>query len=169
MLFRHGERRDAENLSALAIQVWLHTYATEGISPLISRYVLSEFTPEKFEALLSNDSSTVLVAESNENLVGYATVSVGKSCPVPTSAEVELATLYVQAPFIGKGIGSALLSQAERSARQRAGISLWLTVNSRNSRAIEFYAKHGYTKIGITHFELGSEKHENLVLVGRDA
>lgn len=85
MLIRHGERRDAENLSALAIQVWLHTYATEGISPLISRYVLSEFTPEKFEALLSNDSSTVLVAESNENLVGYATVSVGKSCPVPTS------------------------------------------------------------------------------------
>ncbi len=169
MLIRHGELRDTENLAALAIQVWLHTYATEGVSSLISRYVLSEFTPEKFEALLSNDSSTVFVAESNKNLVGYATVSVCKSCPVPTSAEVELATLYVQAPFIGKGIGSALLSHAERSAGQSAGPSLWLTVNSRNSRAIEFYAMHGYTKIGITHFELGSEKHENLVLVGRDA
>jgi hypothetical protein len=44
MLIRQGQHRDAVNLSALAIQVWLHTYATEGISSLISHYVLSEFT-----------------------------------------------------------------------------------------------------------------------------
>ena len=35
--------------------------------------------------------------------------------------------------------------------------------------AIAFYAKHGYTKVGITFFELGNENHENLVLVGPDA
>ena len=27
-------------------------------------------------------------------------------------------------------------------------------------------AKHGYTKVGISFFELGSKKHENMVLVG---
>lgn len=169
MLIRLGQRRDAANLSALAIQVWLHTYATEGISSLISRYVLSEFTPEKFEALLSDESSAVLVAEAGENLVGYATVTTGTACPVVTSAKVELATLYVQEPFIGKGVGGALLSQAEHWARQRTNTSVWLTVNSKNFHAISFYAKHGYTKLGITYFELGSQKHENLVLGGRDA
>ena len=168
MLIRQGERRDAENLAALAIQVWLHTYATDGISRLISHYVLSEFTPEKFEALLSSNSSTVLVAEVDQHLIGYATVRVGKPCPALANAEVELATLYVQAPFVGKGIGHALLSHSEKSARQRASTSLWLTVNSKNTRAIEFYAKHGYTKIGVTHFALGDERHENLVLVRRE-
>jgi ribosomal protein S18 acetylase RimI-like enzyme len=169
MLIRQGQHRDAENLSAIAIQVWLHTYATEGISSAISRYVLSEFTSEKFEAILSQESSAVLVAEIAQNLVGYATVTASTVCPVATSSKVELATLYVQEPFIGKGVGSALLSQAEQWARQRTSTSVWLTVNSKNLHAIAFYAKHGYTKLGITHFELGNEKHENLVLGGRDA
>lgn len=169
MFVRQAERRDAENLAALAIQVWLHTYATEGISSVISRYVLSEFTPEKFEALLSEESSAVLVAERGKGLVGYAKVTVATACPVATSSKVELATLYVQAPFIGKGVGHALLSRSEAWAKQRENTSIWLTVNSKNSHAIAFYAKHGYTKLGLTHFELGNEKHENLVLVGRDA
>jgi ribosomal protein S18 acetylase RimI-like enzyme len=169
MLIRQGQRRDAENLSALAIQVWLHTYATEGVSSAISRYVLSEFTPEKFEALLSHEASAVLVAEVGENLVGYATVITGRACPVATSSKAELATLYVQEPFIGKGVGSALLGQVEQWARQRTNTPVWLTVNSKNLRAIAFYAKHGYTKLGITYFELGNQKHENLVLGRRDA
>jgi diamine N-acetyltransferase len=169
MLIRQGERRDAENLSALAIQVWLHTYATEGISSVISRYVLSEFSTAKFEALLSEDSSAVFVAEINEHLVGYAQVTTSTSCPVTTSSKVELATLYVQEPFVGKGVGHALLGQAEQWAKQRSNTSIWLTVNSKNGRAIAFYAKHGYTKLGITYFELGNEQYENLVLGGRDA
>ena len=169
MLVRRGELRDAENLSALAIQVWLHTYATEGISSVVSRYVLSEFSAGKFEVALSEDSTAVLVAEVNESLVGYAKLTTGKLCPVATSSEVELATLYVQEHFVGTGVGRALLGQAEQWARHRTNSSIWLAVNSKNSRAIAFYAKHGYTKLGITHFELGNEKHENLVLGGRDA
>jgi len=169
MLIRQGEDRDVENLSALATQVWLHTYATEGISSVISRYVLSEFAPRKFEALLSEESSAVLVAEENGNLVGYARVTAKTRCPVATGSKIELSTLYVQEPFVGKGVGHALLSQAEQWAKQCANTSIWLTVNSRNGRAISFYVKHGYTKLGITHFELGNEKYENLVLGGRDA
>ena len=131
--------------------------------------MLSEFTPKKFEAIVANESSAVLVAESDKNLVGYARVVTATACPVATSSKVELSTLYVQTPFNGQGVGQALLSQAEKWARERKNTSLWLTVNSKNSRAIAFYAKHGYTKLGVTHFKLGNEKHENLVLVGRDA
>ena len=39
---------DAPALAALSIQVWLDTYATEGVSDLIARYVLDEFTPAAF-------------------------------------------------------------------------------------------------------------------------
>jgi ribosomal protein S18 acetylase RimI-like enzyme len=44
-----------------------------------------------------------------------------------------------------------------------------LTTNSNNGRAIAFYAKHGYTQVGITFFELDNEKHENVALVGTAA
>ncbi len=169
MLIRQGERRDAENLSALAIQVWLHTYATEGVSSVVSRYVLSEFSAEKFAVVFAENTATFLVAEIDENLVGYAKITAATKCPVATSSKVELATLYVQEHFVGKGVGSALLSYAEQWAKRRANSTIWLTVNSKNGRAIEFYTKHGYAKLGITYFELGDGKYENLVLGGRDA
>ena len=167
-VIRQGLRADAENLAALAIQVWLHTYATAGITPTISRYVLSEFTPERFEALLTNASATVLVGEANTNLIGYAVLNFGASCPESRNSEAELATLYVQEHFIGKGVGSALLESAEALAIQRTANPLWLTVNAKNSHAIAFYVRRGYTSLGVTYFKLGNESHKNLVLIGRD-
>lgn len=165
MLVRPGQLEDAERLAALAIQVWLHTYATEGISSTIAAYVLSEFTTEKFEARLADESSAVFVAEINENLVGYAISTSDTACPMSSSAMVELATLYVQEHFVGKGIGSSLLKQAELWAKQGRDSSTWLTVNSKNLRAKAFYARHGYATLGVTYFRLGQEDHENLVLL----
>jgi ribosomal protein S18 acetylase RimI-like enzyme len=46
---------------------------------------------------------------------------------------------------------------------------LWLTVNAKNDRAIAFYARQGYTKVGTAYFVLGEGRHENHVLIGRDA
>lgn len=167
-VIRQGLRADAGNLAALAIQVWLHTYATEGVTPAISRYVLSEFTPERFEALLANASAAVLVGEANTNLIGYAVLNFRAFCPESGNSKAELATLYVQEHFVGKGVGSALLESAEALAIQRTSNPLWLTVNAKNSHAIAFYLRRGYTSLGVTYFKLGNESHKNLVLVGRD-
>lgn len=169
LIIRTAAQADAENLAALGMQVWLHTYATDGISSEISRYVLSEFTGERFAALLTNPSAAVLAAEVNASLVGYAVIDFGATCPVSTSATVELATLYVQEHFASRGVGSALLGRAEAMANQQTNNPLWLAVNAKNSRAIAFYAKHGYRKIGVTRFQLGNGAHENHVLVGSGA
>jgi ribosomal protein S18 acetylase RimI-like enzyme len=166
LLIRQGKPEDAEKLAALAIQVWLHTYATDGISSTTAQYVLAEFTPERFQAMLKRPALTVLVAEMGVSLVGYARVDVGASCAEAASATAELATLYVQEHFIGKGAGSALLGHAEAVAFERTGNPLWLKVNARNNKAIAFYARRGYTKIGIAYFSLGGDEHENLVLLG---
>ena len=87
----------------------------------------------------------------------------------PIIRKVQLATLYVQEHFTGKGVGSALLAEAETLAAKHVATPLWLSVNAMNNRAIAFYTKHGYTKVGITQFRLGDNDHENLVLVGNPA
>ena len=164
MRVRLGRQEDTEVLSALAIQVWLHTYATEGVSSVIASYVLSEFAPTRFAALLLESSSCVFVAEQGKNLLGYAVVRENEACPIASVSGAELATLYVQEPFLGKGVGALLLKQVELWAGERKRLPVWLKTNSQNRRAIAFYAKHGYTRIGVTYFELGDEKHENVVL-----
>jgi hypothetical protein len=41
---RSGRSEDANRLAVLAAQVWLHTYATGGITADIAEYVLHELT-----------------------------------------------------------------------------------------------------------------------------
>jgi diamine N-acetyltransferase len=164
---RAGRSGDAHRIAILAAQVWLHTYATTGISDEIARYVLSELSPEKHLQSLTDPATHFLVAECNENLVGFAVVQLGASCPAGPSSTVELKTLYVQEHFIGRGVGKLLLQAAQAKAAEQSGSALWLTVNAQNARAVAFYARQGYTKVGSTYFVLGEGRHENHVLVGR--
>jgi diamine N-acetyltransferase len=166
---RPGRPGDVSRLAVLATQVWLHTYATDGITEEIVQYVLSELTVEKFSASLGEPETSLLVAEYGECLVGFATVKFGASCPSVAGLVVELQTLYVQEHFFGLGIGRSLLQAAEAWARERSASPLWLTVNAQNVRAIAFYARQGYSKVGTTYFVLGEARHENHVLVGGDA
>jgi ribosomal protein S18 acetylase RimI-like enzyme len=78
----------------------------------------------------------------------------------------EIETLYIQEPFVRCGIGSKLLNHAKNVAMlKHKDQSMWLTVNSQNKRAIAFYHSHGFTQDGITYFEIGGKKHENIIMV----
>lgn len=166
---RPAKPQDASRLAVLATQVWLHTYATDGINSDIAGYVLGELTPEKYRRVLGDPSSAVLVAESGTSLVGLAVVKFDAECPAGNFSSVELQTLYVQEHFIGRGAGKSLLMAAQALAWAQAHAVLWLTVNAQNARAIAFYAHLGYTKVGTTHFVLGEGRYENHVLVGNTA
>jgi ribosomal protein S18 acetylase RimI-like enzyme len=166
---RRGRSEDADRLAVLATQVWLHTYATSGITADIAEYVLLELTPEKFRVVLHDPTCQVFVAASGESLAGLAVVKFGILCPAGQHSSAELKTLYVQEHFLGCRAGKSLLRSAEAEARQRSNGVLWLTLNAKNARAITFYAHQGYTKAGTTYFVLGKGHHENHVLMGADA
>ena len=163
------ESEDANRLAVLATQVWLHTYATDGITADIAEYVLQELTPEKYLRTLNDPTSQVFAAKSGASLVGLAIVKFDATCPASNSTSVELQTLYVQEHFLGRGVGKLLLRAAEARARQQSNAVLWLTVNAMNAKAIAFYADRGYQKVGTTYFVLGDGRHENYVLIGPDA
>ena len=161
--------QDTARLAVLATQVWLHTYATQGINAEIAQYVLSELTPDKYAVSLGDPNTSVLVAEVNDNLIGLAAVKIGAVCPIGARSTVELQALYVHEHFIGQGVGKSLLRAAEAKGLATSSCPLWLTVNAKNFRATAFYAHLGYSKIGTDYFVLGSGRYENHVLIGRDA
>ena len=166
---RRGRLADAEQLAILATQVWLHTYATSGITTDIAQYVLGEITPKKYQALLNDTTYRVFVAVSGESLIGLAVVKLGIPCPTDNTSFAELETLYIQEHFHGYGIGKQLLQTAEVDTKQQLNSKLWLTVNTQNTNALAFYAHLGYTQIGTTYLNLGTEQHENQILIGSDA
>ncbi|MBD3886379.1 GNAT family N-acetyltransferase [Phormidium tenue FACHB-886] len=163
---RSASQEDAFKLSALSIQVWLHTYATSGISDAMAKYVIGEYSPQRIAELVSRQNCQVVVAEVNENAVGYAVVGFGRICPYCEDATTELMTLYVQEHFKRQSVGTTLLHRCESiAASQGTTKGIWLTVNSRNWEARSFYATKGFVDVGVTYFELDGKSHENRVLL----
>ena len=159
ILIRRAETGDAMNLAAVSIQVWLDTYATDGIRGSISKYVLTEFTPEKFENYIENPSHSLFVAEKSEHILGYAMIAFDIPCLDRSNLDVQLVTLYVQEHFKRNGIGSELLTACLEEAKRRTlRRELWLTVNNQNKGALDFYAAKGFQQIGMTLFQLDGER-----------
>lgn len=162
---RPARPAEAAQLAVLACQVWLHTYADQGISAAIAGYVLSELQPARYQALLADPACAVLVAEAAGHLQGFAVLKRQQPCPCPGGPDLELQTLYVAAPFLGQGLGKMLLNATETAA----GGPLWLSVNAHNARAIAFYERQAYQRIGAVDFVLDGVRHPNHVYVSQRA
>lgn len=162
--------RDALSLSVLAMQVYLDTYATQGIRDAIARDVLRSFPASVFEQAAQDPGTRLWVAERQGHLLGFAQLTLRQA--LPTDADVatairpaELLRLYVQEPFTGRHLGTALLTQAEREAAKADCDWIWLTPWSGNARALAFYARRGYRDAGAAWYEIDAERHENRIMV----
>jgi len=165
---RCAEIIDAANLVVLKQQVWVATYAEEGIRAEFSDYLLATFTLENEKALLENPLKKTLVAEQNGHLIGCAVMAFDEECPIPaTGHNPELAVLYVLEHFTGMGYGKTLLDKALQIIKESGLDAVWLTVYHKNNRAIKFYRKHGFTDIGQAFFEMQGNQYENRVLINR--
>lgn len=163
--FRPARPDDALCLGVLSTQVFLDTYATQGIRRAIANEALGLHSVAAYEALLADASVTLLVAECAGHLIGFSQVGNGASDPlVPTAAASELRRLYVQAPFTGRGVGRDLLRQAEKAAAARGAEMLWLTAWEGNARALRFYPRCGYEDLGGTVYSIEGEQFPNRLL-----
>ncbi|WP_114947278.1 GNAT family N-acetyltransferase [Microvirga calopogonii] len=164
LMIRVATTTDASNLAALSIQVWLHTYAKSGLRSALSDYVLAEYTSEKIAERLGDESQVFIVYEEKAHLVGYVRLLLDSPCPTDPSSRAEIATLYVQEHFIGRGIGSKLLEYSFDFCSKRGINGVWLSVNHQNARAISFYDKRQFRRNGSIFFHLENEQYENFIL-----
>jgi diamine N-acetyltransferase len=159
---------DALCLSVLAVQVFLDTYATEGIRPEIAREVLSTYSSDRFKIALGDPRCSITVAERKRHLVGFSQLCFGAVHDLaPVGAQAELLRLYIQEPFTGAQLGTQLLRRAEQVAAANGATVLWLTPWVHNHRALAFYRRRGYADCGLTHFVFEGERHENRVFAKR--
>ena len=88
------------------------------------------------------DRRTVLVATSNDAIVGWIGVSVDATLTEGFEAHVE--GCVVDASVRSGGVGVMLLEAAERWARERGAGELVVRSNVVRERAHDFYERNGY-------------------------
>lgn len=164
---------DASRLSQLGVTTFRETFERDNTPEDMALYLAETFTPERQAAEIADPAGTVLLAErrgtsgdaGDVTLVGYAHVVSGPAPePVRGRAPMELRRLYVARAWHGRGVAQALMEAALDVAREWGAETLWLGVWERNPRAVAFYAKYGFTRVGEHTFMLGADRQTDWLL-----
>jgi len=157
-MIRQAREGDCLSLAALSLEVWLATYAVEGIDPAHARYALSAFTEQKFKAMLSEPKYGLLVEAEGEYVRGYVLLNL-ESTWNGGSYGFEVDKLYVHSPYQHQGIGKALLSAVENTFGKQFWLHTWI-----HNKSLGFYQKYGFQEIGRCEVSFEGGVIENRVL-----
>lgn len=129
----------------------------------MDRYVQAAFSVGQIERELADPQSVFFIAltrraPGGDVLVGYARLHAGPppAC-VRGPAPLELARLYVDPEWHGRGVADALLHPVIEHARAQGAQTLWLGVWRNNHRARRFYEKRGFVRVGDHPFLFGQD------------
>jgi len=155
---RIGNAADAAALAEFGRRTFHDTFAADNDPADMAAYLNEAFAPEKQATELANPACTCLLAECDGVIAGMAYVIDGSANDVVHGQHlVELQRFYVDTPWHGQGVAHALMESVMRTASALGGDVLWLGVWERNARAIAFYRKQGFERVGAKTFRLGAD------------
>jgi len=108
---------------------------------------------------LEDKNSTFFLAEINGKAVGYAKLRENNPADcVKDENVVELHRIYVLEKLTRHGVGKILIRRCLEEAKSRGFKGLWLGVFDLNERAIRFYEKLDFRRVGETGFYYGERR-----------
>ena len=121
-------------------------------------YLDRTFALEKIRRSLGLDQNRYWLGLVNRLPVAYAKLKFPSATDLLPQPNVgQLQKIYVLHEFMGQGIGKPLLKAVLDDARSRAMTAIWLDVLQQNSRAIQFYERHGFATLGSDRFTIGAK------------
>ena len=186
---RIAELADAAALAELAAETFPLACPPSTTAEAIASFIAEHLSARRFTEYLADAARIVLIAEEpDDRLVGYTMLIGGEpgdaevAAAVTARPTIELSKFYTRAAAHGTGVAgplmaatldaatldAATLEPATLDAASATGAtgaaSVWLGVNEENARAIRFYEKHGFVKVGRKHFRLGERLEHDWVL-----
>ncbi|KZN49740.1 GNAT family N-acetyltransferase [Pseudoalteromonas luteoviolacea] len=156
-MIREARSQDAQCLTALALQVWLTTYTTDGMRDEYAAFALATFTPDYFKKIINNKDNKLLVYERDSAVLGFLLINFTSHHQGQDNG-FEVEKLYVHSGFQGQGIGRQLLDELSK----RYGDRYWLYTWVENDSNV-FYQRLGFEKIGEISFQFaGHDIHNNV-------
>lgn len=128
-----------------------HSSVTPDLGEPRSRAESWQLRRSQYEGWLSDSDAFLLVAEREEEPVGYAMVQLREGSPTwPLSERAgEIETLSVLPSERGRGTGSALLEAVREELGSHGIAELSLHVMHTNNDAMRFYERHGFETYAI--------------------
>lgn len=163
--WRAAKPGDEEALSLLGQATFLATFAFDHPGPALIRFLKELHSPEFYARKLADRDIDIIIGETPLGApVGYALLCPPEHPYFQREGDWELKRIYLLGPWQGGGNGTALLQQAIDVARKRQARRLLLAVYENNGRAVAFYEKHGFARIGDTVFMVDDVEFSDMLL-----
>ncbi len=162
---RRAQPGEAPQLAALAERTFVAAYGPANTPADLALHLLRHCSAGYFTRRLADPDGTVLLAEVDGAIAGYAELARGETpAGVPEPAR-QLVRFYLEQAWLGRGIAGALMAAAVEEARSRGAVALWLTVWEAAPRPIAFYRKCGFRQAGVVPFTIGADVQQDLLMV----
>jgi len=127
----------------LNLQLFQHDQVYD---PLLNmNYSFSKNGKKYFQDKISNKDSICLVAEINNQIIGYLAGGITKSYSYRTvKKQSELENTLVLKEYRGKGIGNLLFCEFVKWSKKQGVEIINVKTSTDNIKAIEFYKKEGF-------------------------
>jgi ribosomal protein S18 acetylase RimI-like enzyme len=154
VIIRRAVPSDAAALAALALKTFHDTFAPFNRDEDMRAYTDATYGEAHQLREIESPGLITLVVEIDGALAAYAQI---RATPTAPHGDVEIARFYVEQSHHGRGIAQTLMTAVDSHACALGATRLWLGVWERNARAIAFYRKCGFEKVGEHPFVLGSD------------
>ena len=168
---RPARTDEAAALAELAAATFALACPPHTTADAIAAFLRDVLAEANFEAFLADPNKLLLVAEGDAGaLTGYTMLVFGEPHDADAAAAIrvrptaELSKCYVRAEAHGTGTAAALMAATLDAARARGAAGSWLGVNEENERALRFYGKAGFLRVGVKHFQVGDRLEDDYVL-----
>ncbi len=156
---------EVEALQQIARETYDQTFRSMNTAETMAKYLEEAFDRKRLLVELSNPGCSFFFMHADNELSGYLKLNEALAQTDLNDPEsLELERIYVRKRFQGKGLGRVLINYAIEVSRQRAKRYLWLGVWERNTKAIGFYQKMGFTVAGRHTFRMGDEIQQDLIM-----
>lgn len=162
---RLATARDAGALTALGRRTFIDTFAADNTPEDMAAFLDGAYAEAIQARELADPALTYFVAERDGQLVAFSLLRTGNAnrhVADPTAIEVQ--RFYVDAACHGTGLAHQLMDITVDEARRRGARSVWLGVFEKNVRAIRFYEKQGFRRVGTQVFTVGTDDQTDAVM-----
>jgi ribosomal protein S18 acetylase RimI-like enzyme len=156
---------DAEKLQKISQKTFFETFEQENTAENMQNYLSNNFSLEKLLSELRHQQSEFYFLFSGNEIIAYLKINFGDAqVEKQLDNALEIERIYVLKEFQGKNAGKILMEKAEKIAREKNCLYVWLGVWEKNFKAIRFYQNFGFVEFDKHLFILGDDAQTDIMM-----
>jgi len=154
-----------QRLQHMAVATFTDTYGAMNTAEDMQAYVNTHFNAGRIQAELANAEVAYYFIYKGGSHAGYIRLNYGsQQTDLQDVKAIEIERIYVLPAFKGQGLGGLMIAHACQLAKAQRLSYVWLGVWEKNTKAIAFYQKMGFTVFDTHTFVLGQDHQTDLMM-----